>query len=48
MSRLVDPVVTLEFNQITQRGRALPEGADEFISFLKTYVAGWAARNGVT
>ena len=29
-SRLVDPVVSLEFNQITQRGRTLPEGADEF------------------
>jgi DNA-binding transcriptional LysR family regulator len=47
MSRLIDPVVTMEFHQITQRGRSLPEGADEFISFLKTYVAGWAARNGV-
>ncbi len=47
MSRLIDPVVTIEFHQIMQRGRALPEGADEFMSFLKTYVAGWAARNGI-
>jgi DNA-binding transcriptional LysR family regulator len=47
MSRLVDPVVTMEFHQITQRGRSLPEGADEFVGFLKTYLAGWAARHGV-
>ncbi len=46
-SRLVDPVVTMEFHQITQRGRSLPEGADEFARFLKTYIAGWAARLGV-
>jgi DNA-binding transcriptional LysR family regulator len=47
-SRLVDPVVSVEFLQITQRGRTLPEGADEFVAFLKTYFAGWAARAGVT
>jgi DNA-binding transcriptional LysR family regulator len=47
MSRLVDPVVSMEFNQITQRGRSLPEGADEFMAFLKTYIAGWAARLGI-
>lgn len=47
MSRLVAPVVTMEFHQITQRGRSLPEGADEFMTFLKSYIAGWAARLGV-
>jgi LysR family carnitine catabolism transcriptional activator len=47
-SRLVDPVVSTEFLQITQRGRTLPEGAEEFVAFLKTYFAGWAARAGVT
>jgi DNA-binding transcriptional LysR family regulator len=47
-SRLVDPVVSMDFNQITQRGRTLPEGADEFVAFLKAYFAGWAARAGVT
>jgi LysR family transcriptional regulator, carnitine catabolism transcriptional activator len=47
-SRLVDPVVSMDFHQITQRGRTLPEGADEFVAFLKTYFAGWAARAGVT
>jgi LysR family carnitine catabolism transcriptional activator len=46
-SRLVEPVVSLDFHQITQRGRTLPEGADEFVGFLKTYFAGWAARAGV-
>ena len=44
MSRLVDPVVTMEFHQITQRGRSLPDGADEFMGFLKTHIAGWATR----
>ncbi len=46
-SRLVDPVVTIDFQQITQRGRTLPEGAAEFAEFLKTYFASWAARAGV-
>jgi DNA-binding transcriptional LysR family regulator len=46
-SRLVNPVVSLEFNQITQRGRTLPEGAQEFIDFLATFFAGWAARVGI-
>ena len=47
MSPLVDPVVSMEFHQITQRGRNLPEGADDFLAFLKTYVSGWAERAGV-
>lgn len=46
-SRLVDPVVSMDFNQITQRGRTLPEGAEEFVAFLKTYFVGWAARAGI-
>ena len=46
-SRLVEPVVSIEFNQITQRGRTLPEGADEFLEFLKVYFVGWAARAGL-
>jgi LysR family carnitine catabolism transcriptional activator len=32
MNPLVDPVVSMEFHQITGRGRSLPEGADEFLS----------------
>jgi hypothetical protein len=38
----------MDFHPITQRGRTLPEGADEFVAFLKTYFASWAARAGVT
>lgn len=47
MTRLVDPVVSMEFHQITQRGRSLPEGADEFVGFLRNHIAGWASRVGV-
>ena len=39
---LVDPVVPVEFVQIVARGRKLPAGADDFNSFLKSYVAKWA------
>jgi DNA-binding transcriptional LysR family regulator len=47
MSPLIDPVVSMDFHVITQRGRSLPEGADEFLAFLKTHVSAWAARAGV-
>jgi len=39
--------MSMEFHQITQRGRSLPEGAHEFLGFLKTYIAGWAVRLGI-
>jgi LysR family transcriptional regulator, carnitine catabolism transcriptional activator len=47
MSLLVDPVVELELHQITQRGRSLPEGADLFLAFLRSYLSAWAAEAGV-
>jgi LysR family transcriptional regulator, carnitine catabolism transcriptional activator len=47
MSRLVNPVVHLEFDQISNRGKKLPPGADEFTAFLKTHIARWAGRAGV-
>lgn len=47
MSRLIDPVVTLDFHQISQRGKTMPPGADDFATFLKAYVARWAGRAGV-
>jgi DNA-binding transcriptional LysR family regulator len=47
LSPLVEPVVSMDFHQITQRGRSLPEGADEFLAFLKTHVSTWAVRAGV-
>ena len=47
MSRLLDPVVNLEFHLISNRGKKLPPGADEFSALLKTYIARWAGRAGV-
>jgi LysR family carnitine catabolism transcriptional activator len=47
MSRLINPVVNLEFYQISNRGKKLPRGADEFTAFLKSYIARWAGRAGV-
>jgi LysR family carnitine catabolism transcriptional activator len=47
MSQLINPVVNLEFHQISNRGKKLPPGADEFTAFLKTYIARWAGRTGV-
>jgi hypothetical protein len=32
-------VVTLEFHEISNRGRKLPAEATEFCAFLKTYLA---------
>jgi LysR family carnitine catabolism transcriptional activator len=47
MTRLTNPVVNLEFYQISNRGKKLPPGADEFTAFLKNYIARWAGRAGV-
>jgi DNA-binding transcriptional LysR family regulator len=35
----LEPVVTLEFHEISNRGRKLPAEAIEFGAFLKTYIA---------
>lgn len=47
MSELIEPVVTLEFHQISHRGRKLPEEAAEFSVFLKKYIATWAGEAGI-
>lgn len=47
MSELVDPVVTLEFYEISSRGRKQPAEASEFSAFLKKYIARWAGEAGV-
>jgi DNA-binding transcriptional LysR family regulator len=47
MSQLTHPVVNLDYYQITDRGRKLPVPADDFTSFLKSYIARWAGRAGV-
>jgi len=47
MIPLINPVVSLEFHQISNRGKKLPPGAFEFTAFLKSYIARWAGRAGV-
>jgi LysR family carnitine catabolism transcriptional activator len=47
VSQLVDPVARFDFHLISSRRRPLPPGADEFTSFLKSYIAVWAGRAGV-
>jgi DNA-binding transcriptional LysR family regulator len=47
MSELGEPVVSLEFYQITNRGRELPAEAAEFSHFLKMYIARWAGEAGI-
>jgi LysR family transcriptional regulator, carnitine catabolism transcriptional activator len=47
MTRLVNPIATLDFHPIQNRGRKLPPVVGEFTSFLQNYIAGWAGRAGV-
>jgi LysR family carnitine catabolism transcriptional activator len=47
MTRLTNPVVTVDFHQIRKRGTSLPEGADAFTAFLQSYIARWAGRAGI-
>jgi LysR family transcriptional regulator, carnitine catabolism transcriptional activator len=46
-SRLINPVVNLDFYQISDRGKQLPPGANDFTSFLQSYIARWAGRAGI-
>lgn len=45
--RLINPEVHLQFHQISDRGRKLPQSAEAFGGFLKTYVSSWAGGAGV-
>jgi DNA-binding transcriptional LysR family regulator len=47
LSPLINPVARFDFHMISPRGKQLPPGADEFTSFLKSYIATWAGRAGV-
>jgi len=47
ISRLVNPVVHLDSFQIRHAGRKLPPVAEEFTSFLQSYIARWAGRSGI-
>lgn len=47
MSKLINPVVNVDFCRVSLRGKKLPPGADEFTSFLQGYIARWAGRAGI-
>ena len=47
MSRLINPVVEMNLHLISNRGKRLPPGADEFAAFLKSFIARWAGRAGL-
>jgi DNA-binding transcriptional LysR family regulator len=47
MSRLINPVVPLDFSQIQRGGRKLPAAAENFTTFLQSYIASWAGRSGI-
>lgn len=47
VSQLTNPVVRFDFHLISSRSKEPPAGADEFASFLKSYIAAWAGRAGV-
>lgn len=47
MSRLVNPVAHLESYQIRHGGKKFPPAAEEFTSFLQSYIARWAKSSGI-
>ena len=47
MSRLVSPVVPLDFLQIRRGGKKLAPIAEEFTSFLRSHISSWAERSGI-
>jgi DNA-binding transcriptional LysR family regulator len=47
MSRLINPVVHVDFSRISLRGKKLPSGAEDFTSFLQGYIGRWAGRAGI-
>jgi|SRR5215470_2580086 len=46
-SRLIKPVVHLDLCQIHKAGKKLPPVAEEFTSFLQTYLGNWAGQSGI-
>jgi LysR family transcriptional regulator, carnitine catabolism transcriptional activator len=47
MSRLVNPVVPLDFLQIRRGSKKLAPIAEEFTSFFRSYISNWAGRSGI-
>jgi DNA-binding transcriptional LysR family regulator len=47
MSELIDPIVNLDFYQMTNRGSRMSDEAKEFSALLKTYMLNWAGTSRV-
>jgi hypothetical protein len=47
MSRLINPVVEMNLYLISNRGKRLPPGAEEFTAFLESFITRWAGRAGL-
>ncbi|MEP7066042.1 MAG: LysR family transcriptional regulator [Gemmatimonadota bacterium] len=47
LTRLINPVVAVDFHQIRSRTAKLPSGADSFTTHLQSYIARWAGRAGM-
>lgn len=47
MRQLTNPVMRFDIHLISSLSRQMPPGADEFASFLQSYIATWVGRAGV-
>jgi hypothetical protein len=47
MSKLMNPVVNVDFSRVSLPGKNLPPGAADFTRFLQCYIARWAGRAGI-
>jgi len=47
MTRLINPSVNLDFYQIRHLGRTLAPAAEDFTTFLQSFIARWAGSAGV-
>ena len=45
--RLTNPVVTVDYHVIQQRGKKLAPAAEDFAGFLQRYIARWAGATGI-
>ncbi|GAC1431061.1 MAG: LysR family transcriptional regulator [Acidobacteriaceae bacterium] len=47
MCRLIQPIVTADFHQITNRAKKPSTCAEDFAAFLQSHIARWAGRTGI-
>ncbi|HWK08861.1 MAG TPA: LysR family transcriptional regulator [Vicinamibacterales bacterium] len=47
VDRLTNPVVTVEYHVIVQRGKQLAAAAEDFAGFLQRYIARWTGAAGI-